>query len=76
MKEQNLWLKTQLERFLGYGYRFCYGYHVTSTLSGALTFKMLATSREQARELANKVLTKKEKRVRVWDMREELNKLT
>lgn len=71
-----IWMKKEISKFIGYGFRFCYGYKPTSTLSGALTFKMLSTSRSQARDLAARThMRSGERKIIVWELEKELARL-
>ena len=67
--------KSDIERYLKNGYRYAYHYSPVGTLSGALCFKMVATSEKSAKQAAESIFYLKERTVKTWNLEEELSKL-
>jgi len=67
--------KSDIERYLKNGYRYAYHYSPVGTLSGALCFKMVATSKKSAKQAAESIFYLKERTVKIWNLAEELSKL-
>lgn len=69
-------LSLQLNKFIKYGYRYAYSYKQGGTLESALTFKMITTSKQLAKEMAERIHIAVGsdiiREVNVWDLKEEL----
>jgi|TARA_R110000782_G_C14744957_1_gene406533 hypothetical protein len=68
------YLRQEIERNLRGGFRFAFHYREGGTLSGALTFKFVTTSRITAESTALSTLYS-DPLVQVWDLKEELKAL-
>lgn len=67
--------KSDIERYISNGFRYAYHYSPVGTLSGALCFKMVATSEESAKKAAESIFYLKERTVKTWNLSKELSKL-